>query len=83
MNQPKTANTYTNCPFYNRITQTPSGIYVIATPTNDTIGNYVNPAGDFFTLELSEEYTEGAILGTLEDAIEELELIKYEKIKKK
>lgn len=79
MNQPKTANSYKSCTFYNRITYSPTGIYVIATPTNDTIGNYVNPAGDFFTLELSEEYSEGAILGTLEDAIEELKLIKYEK----
>ena len=69
-----------NCPFYNRITSVPAGIYVVATPADDINGDYINPAGEFFILELSDDYKEGAILGTLEDAIDELELIKYEKI---
>lgn len=80
MTNQKPKNTYMNCPFYNRITSTPAGLYVVATPAEDSLGNYVNPAGEFFILELSDEYKEGAILGTLEDAIDELELIKYEKI---
>jgi hypothetical protein len=58
----------------------PAGLYIVATPVEDSLGDYVNPAGEFFILELTEDYKEGAILGTLEDAIDELELVKYEKI---
>lgn len=83
MTNQKPINTYKNCPFYNRITSVPAGFYIVATPVEDHLGDYVNPAGEFFVLELSDDYKEGAILGTLEDAIEKLDLIKYEKIKKK
>jgi hypothetical protein len=61
-----------NYPFYNRITSVPAGIYVVATPADDINGDYINPAGEFFTLELTSECKEGTILGTLEDAIIEI-----------
>ena len=77
MNHAKTIKSIHNCPLYNRITSTPAGIYVVATPADDIIGDYINPTGEFFTLELTNECKEGTILGTLEDAITE---IKYEKI---